>query len=105
MVGMVEGFGPKHHPNDSPRDGTMHVIAVEQLKGWQDVAHTWPTFEAKINGRDGVQCGRCSQTVFFRSDMGGNRFQYTADQILALLVAHIRQAHSEANSGDYQEAS
>ena len=92
-----ELYGNVHHPNDSPRDGTLHVIAVEQLKEWQDIAYTWPTFESAIDGREGVQCGRCSQTLWFRTDVGGNRFVYTPDQILTLLVAHVRQRHADAN--------
>ena len=89
----------KDIPLNDRESGELAVIAVEQLQKWQDFAHTWPTFEAKINSRDGVQCGRCSQTIFFRSDVGGNRFQYTAEQILALIVAHIRQRHEEAING------
>jgi len=89
----------KESPNDSPMDGTIHEIAQDQLKYWQEIAFTWTTFDARINGREGVQCGRCSQTIFFRSDVGGNRFQYTPDQILALMVAHIRQTHSEEVNG------
>jgi hypothetical protein len=87
-------------PNDSPRDGTIHDIAQTQLRHWQDIAYDWPTFDAAIHGREGVQCGRCSQTIFFRSDMGGNKFQYTAEQTQALMVAHIRQRHAEDDSGD-----
>jgi hypothetical protein len=104
MVGVVESFGPQHHPNDSPRDGTLHELAIEQLKKWQDIAQQWDTFEAPINGRQGIHCRRCSQTIWFRTDMGGHVFLYTSDQILALVVAHIRQNHAEVNSGDQQKA-
>lgn len=76
-------------------------LALDQLAQWQDIAHTWPTFDATINGRDGVQCGRCSQTIFFRTDVGGNRYVYFPNQILALIVAHIRQNHEEVINGPY----
>ena len=89
----------KDIPLNDRESGELATIALDELKRWQDFAYTWPTFEAKINGRDGVQCGRCSQTIVFRSDVGGNRFQYTIEQIQALIVAHIRQRHAEAING------
>lgn len=106
MVGIVQdyvvdAYGPQHHPNDSPKDGTIHPIALRQLEEWQEIALEWDTFEAPINGRQGIHCGRCSQTIWFRTDMAGHAFLYTADMILGLIVAHIRQAHSEVlNAND-----
>lgn len=97
---MVEVYEQPHNPNDSPRDGTIHPIAMEQLKKWQDIAYGWATFDAEIKGRSGVQCGRCSQTIFFRTDVGGNHFQYTPDMIQTVMVAHIRQRHPEAIDGN-----
>lgn len=80
-------------PNDSPKDGTIHQIAQDQLAKWEVIAAKWPIFEAEIDHRWGVHCGECLQTIWFRSDLHGNQFMYTKAMKSALIVAHIRQNH------------
>lgn len=78
-------------PNDSPQDGTVHPIGLQQLAAWQAIAMDWPRYP---DGR-AVRCGKCDQALWFTSDIGGKPYIYEDHELLALRVAHIRQAHSE----------
>lgn len=89
---MSEGIGTFKSPNDSPGNGTIHPIALEQLAKFADVALTWPLVNT---GREN-RCQICMQNIWFTSDTKGEVFKYTTDEILALVVAHIRQRHPEA---------
>lgn len=90
-------YGPQHHPNDSPKNGTLHDIALRQLKQWEDVAWEWPTYQ----DADGyIRCRMCGQSITRTHDNYGIEYVLTTDQLLSLTVAHVRQRHPEVNSGD-----
>jgi len=78
-------------PNDSPGDGTIHPIALEQLQRYAKIAGTWKVYE----DRHIMRCEKCHQGVWSIYDAKGNRYRYTSEEILALLVAHIRQVHDD----------
>lgn len=76
-------------PNESP--GEIHDLAMEQLQLYQTIAETWGRYP------DGncVRCGKCSQAIYMRHDKHGYTYNYNRAEILALVVAHIRQVHEE----------
>jgi hypothetical protein len=87
------GFGmlpDSQNPNASP--GELHPIALNQLVVYQVAATDWPRYP---DGRC-VRCGKCDQSIYMRWDKNHVRYQYTKDEILGLVVAHIRQNHEEA---------
>lgn len=75
------------NPNASP--GEIHPMAINKLAVFQVAAIDWPRYP---DGRC-VRCGKCDQSMYMRWDVNHVRYQYTKDEILALVVAHIRQAH------------
>jgi hypothetical protein len=91
------GYGHVHHPNESPRDGTIHPIGIAQLRAYEAQAFNWYVITRvdAESGREVNVCGKCDQGLWFTYDKKGQRFGYTAEEILALKVAHIRQRHSE----------
>jgi hypothetical protein len=89
---MSERYGFDTSSNDSPGDGTIHPIALGQLVTWQDIALKWPLAQVDRENR----CGVCEQNIWFLCDTKGQVYKYTNDEILALVVAHLRQRHSEA---------
>jgi len=89
----MDGYGwlpDSQNPNASP--GEIHPMALNQLVVYQVAATDWPRYP---DGRC-VRCGKCDQSIYMRRDIHGVTYQYTKDEILALVVAHIRQAHEEA---------
>jgi hypothetical protein len=92
---MIERYGPVHHPNDSPGDGTIHPIGLRQLAAYQEIAVDWPRYP---DGRAN-RCGKCDQNLWYTYDLNGNHYVYTDEEKLALVVAHIRQNHPEVHSG------
>lgn len=103
---MPRGYGWAEHPNNSPRDGTIHPIAQQQLLEWQAIAERWHYSEENRyddyleRDREVVACGYCSQNLWFVRDDEGRLFEYSREQLLALTVAHIRQRHPEAINGN-----
>lgn len=85
-------------PNDSPRDGTIHPMAMEQLEQWRALAKDWPVYDAEDHGRKCVRCRKCEQCLWFRTDRSGNAYAYTPQMKEALVTSHIRQAHAEVGS-------
>jgi len=79
-------------PNDSPQDGTIHEIALAQLREWESVARTWRTY---TDGR-GNRCQECHQNLWFTKDASGREYRYEDGHIMALIVAHLRQVHTKA---------
>lgn len=79
----------KQHPNDSPQDGTIHPIALTQLAVYRSRALLWDYY---TDGRAN-RCYECHQNIWFSQDASGFDYVITDEQIIALTVAHIRQAH------------
>ena len=77
--------------NENESRGEIHPLALNQLAVWQAACIDWPRYP---DGRC-VRCGKCDQSIYMRWDINQVRYQYTKDEILALIVAHVRQAHEE----------
>lgn len=93
----MENLGYRNYPslNDSPRDGTIHDIALRQLRAYQAYADTQSLYP---DGR-ARRCMECDQNVYFSHDVDGVLYRYTDEEIRALKVAHIRQVHPEVIDG------
>jgi hypothetical protein len=78
-------------PYNKREKGELADIAKEQLKVWQDRALDWPRYP---DGR-AIRCGKCDQSMYFTADIQGMVYSYTGAEILALIVAHIRQRHED----------
>lgn len=70
----------------------IHPLGLMQLAQYQEAARDWPRYP---DGR-AIRCGKCDQSLWFSYDITGTPYRYTEDEKLALIVAHIRQNHSEA---------
>jgi hypothetical protein len=90
-------YGPQHHPNDSPRNGTLHEIALKQLSQWEEMAWEWPCFQ---DSEGYMRCRDCGQSIARAWDDHGVVYELASDQILSLIVAHLRQRHSEVVHGN-----
>lgn len=88
--------------NDRPT-GTIAPVAMEQLRAYQRTASNWPVFEVRRDGRDCMCCQQCNECLWFVTDEEEQRYQYTDDELSALKVAHIRQAHDKENRGRGQD--
>lgn len=78
-------------------------LAVAQLAKWRVYARQWPLYQEE--GSAYVRCNSCTQAIIPIHDHRGHVYSYTSDQRIALIVAHIRQAHAEAESEVYGENS
>src|SRR5208283_2484394 len=75
----------------------LSPVAYNQLAAWVKIAHSWDVY---IDANH-VRCARCGQSVTCLSDRNGVAYNYSAEDQLTLLVAHIRQAHQEMESKAY----
>ena len=86
--------------NDRP-PGELAPIAFLQLKPFQEAAIQWPIhevirYDADDSKRKTMVCRLCDQAIWFLVDEEGHPFTYIYDvDIKPLIVAHIRQLHSE----------
>lgn len=71
------------------------TIAHRQLELWEEIALSWPVFLDNSEKQWPYRCNKCGQCIYFGKDPSGSFFLYTGEQELALIVAHIRQCHSE----------
>lgn len=78
-------------------------LAVAQLGMWRACALQWPLYQEKNSHH--VRCAQCAQSIIRVADSSNNTYDYTHDQRIALIVAHIRQAHAEVESEVYGENS
>ena len=82
-------------PLNKREKGEVADIALQQLAEWEAIALTWYT---EVTDDGYLRCGACTQAIVRKTDRHGTHYQLSAPEILALTVAHIRQAHSEVNS-------
>jgi hypothetical protein len=83
----------------STRD--LPPIAERQLAAWQEIAQDWPTVsvcdvEDKTDDGEGVwveRCVSCFGGIYRVTDPHGHPYPYSDADRLALVVAHLRQAH------------
>lgn len=78
-------------PLNDRAPGELAGIALEQLAPYREVAATWLIYP---DGRC-HRCMECDQNIWFSRDRQGQPYRYTDAEILALIVAHIRQCHAE----------
>jgi hypothetical protein len=86
-------------PLNSRPPGEIADIAWQQLKPFRDAASTWPVFQDGPANR----CRLCNQNIWFAYDVNGNPYVYGGDEVITLIVAHIRQVHSEVVTNDGTE--
>ena len=101
----MEGYyatSNKMVPLQDREAGEIAPVALEQLRGYQSRAQSWPMARHSHNsdtakGRPCWCCTVCNpcETVWFVNDRAGNIYTYSDEEILALKVAHIRQVHSD----------
>ena len=77
--------------NDRPK-GEIAEVAKRQLRPYQVAASTWPIDHSGISRL----CGVCKQNLWFYADIYGKPYFYQPGEITALIVAHIRQVHTDA---------
>lgn len=92
-------------PHNNRPQGSIAPIAMEQLRTYQERAASWKMYRVRRDGRDMSCCQACDQSLWFVSDREEQPYHYTAEQIMTLLVAHIRQAHDPSgdNNGHRQD--
>jgi hypothetical protein len=100
---MSEGYyatSNKMVPLQDREAGEIAPVALEQLRGYQARAQSWPMERHEHHSETAmgrpcwccVVCDPC-ETIWFINDRAGGIYTYTEDEILALKVAHIRQVH------------
>lgn len=67
-------------------------LAARQLAAWEELAHDWTGY---LDEDEVVRCASCHIGLWRIRDDHGTQYQYTDEQLLALKVAHLRQAHME----------
>lgn len=100
---MVKGYGNtpnKDIPLNDRESGAIASIAMEQLRSYQERAANWRMYRVRREGRDVSCCQACLQALWFVSDEDEQLYVYTDDELLALKVAHIRQAHDKDGTND-----
>jgi hypothetical protein len=77
--------------------GEIAPAARTELEAWQGLAREWSWY-LEADPDTGVQVARCvsCHIAGWRvTDEAGNAYAYDAAQLLALKVAHLRQAHQD----------
>ncbi len=83
-------------------------IAQEQLRPFREAAQTWPVYQEmrrqmrddKTKHRWVHACRICGQAIWFNSDENSQPYDYTEEEQLALITAHVRQCHSKLVTGE-----
>lgn len=88
---------PEWQPSDLQK---RKEIAERQLAGWEAYARNFPLVLDTDSTGMPERCGFCGQAIYFVMDTFGNSYGYSREEILALTVAHIRQAHEEIDQYD-----
>jgi hypothetical protein len=72
-------------------------LARTQLAAWEDLARDWIAYyDPEPDTAVAIaRCVSCHTGLWRITDEAGHDYQYTAAQMLALKVAHLRQAHQE----------
>lgn len=84
---------------DSPNDGAageIHPMAIDQLKLFEEAADRWGLAQSADQY---YRCGQCQQAIWREVDDNGHSYLWSAEEIKSLIVAHIRQRHSEDVNG------
>lgn len=84
-------------PLNDREQGEIAEIAWKQLKPYSDAADTWPIRRSLRDARACNICKLCNQNLWFDRDENSTNFKYTEAEIKTLIVAHIRQRHTDDN--------
>lgn len=90
----------------------MSTLADMQLAAWEELARNWPVShdaqysDARATSRRdrAYRCGACGLGVALAYDLADRRYQYTAEQWLALVVLHLRNHHANLDPDRAPEA-
>ena len=69
--------------------GQLAALAKIQLSAWEAIAADWPIYADEPC----MRCVSCHISIYRTHDDEQRAYQYTPEQTLALIVAHLRQAH------------
>jgi len=90
----------KNIPLNDREPGEIADVAWAQLKPYREAAQTWPVYKHYEDNRHKNKCRVCSQNIYFDKDEDHNPYDYSDEEILALIVAHVRQCHSKIVTGE-----
>jgi hypothetical protein len=85
-------------PHNNRPKGEIAPIALAELEGWRAVAREWDVY---TDGRCN-RCHDCHANIWFSTDPQRGEYMYAPGETLALIVAHLRQCHTEIASGRNQ---
>jgi hypothetical protein len=90
----------KDIPLNDREPGEIADVAKERLRKWEAFVANWPIDLVFRNNRWCNICATCWQNIWFERDKNGVNYTYSDAEILALIVAHVMQVHSEALDGN-----
>lgn len=70
----------------------MSTLAERQLAAWQAIARTWDARDCQQTVR---VCNGCKLGMYLVTDQTGIPYQYTDDELLTMVVLHLRNHHME----------
>jgi hypothetical protein len=88
-------------PLNSRPPGTIADIAWTQLQPYRIAAQVWPVYQEarQDESTGGVRwvhaCRTCNQALWFNTDAYKVTYDYTEDEKLTLIIAHIRRCHAD----------
>lgn len=75
-------------------------LVFDQLRPYREAALTWPIRQELKDNRWCNLCRLCRQNIWFASDMNKVHYEYTDEDKMSLIVAHIRQCHPSMEVDD-----
>lgn len=69
----------------------FYGFARAELETWAPIAVKWKLYLDGFANR----CTLCDQCIWFTHDMHGEQYMYSTEEILALIIAHVRQVHDQ----------
>lgn len=83
---------------------SVNPVALAQLQAWETIARGWPVRcgPTEIPGSFHVRCVVCGMTVF-PVTVNGVAYDCTLNQVLAGLVAHLRNVHRDIEREVYRD--
>jgi hypothetical protein len=89
----------KFIPLNDREPGEIADVAKLQLIEWESAVEDWAIALVFRDERWCNICAKCEQNVWFERDKNGIEYRYEPSEILALIVAHVRQNHAEEFNG------
>lgn len=73
----------------------MERLALSQLAAWESIANGWTVGAVIKAGSVHLVCGEDMATLFVLTDKHKRSYRFTAAQVQAATVAHLRDRHRE----------